>query len=109
MPDAISQPETFNKLRAGANAAFAMLAGIHLDVFTPLKAGSMTAEQLAAAMGVGSTRLRPLLYALVVAGLLTERTDNSRTPLKPMSFLLKASLHISGIDMGRLQIVLLFF
>ena len=73
MPNAMSQPETFNKLRAGADAAFAMLAGIQLDVFTPLKAGSMTSEQLAAAMGVGSTRLRPLLYALVLAGLLTER------------------------------------
>ena len=58
MPDAISQPEIFKKLRAGANAAFAMLAGIQLDVFTPLKAGSMTAEQLAATMGVGSNRRR---------------------------------------------------
>lgn len=89
MPNATSQPETFNKLRAGANAAFAMLAGIQLDVFTPLKPGSMTAEQLAAAMGVGSTRLRPLLYALVVAGLLTERDGQFSNTPEANQFLVK--------------------
>jgi len=51
--------------------AFAMLAGMQLDLFTPLKDGPMTAEQVAAAIGVGPTKLKPLLYALTTAGLLT--------------------------------------
>jgi len=51
--------------------AFAMLAGMQLDLFTPLKYGPMTAEQVAAAIGVGPAKLKPLLYALATAGLLT--------------------------------------
>lgn len=51
--------------------AFAMLAGMQLDLFTPLKDGPMTAEQIAAATGVGPAKLKPLLYALVTAGLLS--------------------------------------
>jgi hypothetical protein len=62
-----------DKLRFAADAVFAMLAGMQLDVFTPLKVGPMTTEQIAAAIGVGPTRLRLLLYAIVVAGLLTEQ------------------------------------
>ena len=64
------QPELIDKLRFGGYSALAMLAGMQLDVFTPLKDGPMTAEQIAAAIGVGVPRLRPLLYALVVAELL---------------------------------------
>jgi ubiquinone/menaquinone biosynthesis C-methylase UbiE len=48
-----------------------MLAGMQLDLFAPLKNGPMTAEQVATATGVGSEKLKPLLYALVTAGLLT--------------------------------------
>jgi ubiquinone/menaquinone biosynthesis C-methylase UbiE len=49
---------------------FAMLAGMQLDLFTPLSDGPLSAEQIAAALGVGPAKLKPLLYALVVAGLL---------------------------------------
>jgi hypothetical protein len=49
---------------------FALLAGMQLDLFTPLKDGPLSAEQIAAAIGVGSAKLKPLLYALAVAGLL---------------------------------------
>ena len=48
----------------------AMLAGMKLDVFTPLKDGPLSAEALAEAMGVGSARLSLLLYTLVAAELL---------------------------------------
>ena len=75
MEDSVPRPDTVNKLRFAADAAFAMLAGMQLDVFTPVKAGPMTAEQIADAIGVGPTRLRLLLYVLVVAGLLTEQHD----------------------------------
>ncbi len=60
-------PETINKLRSAADAAFAMLAGMQLDVFTPLKNGPLTAEEIAAAIGVAPARLRLLLYCLVAA------------------------------------------
>ena len=66
-----------------------MLAGIQLDVFTPLKAGSMTAEQLAAAIG-WVYPITPLLYALVVAGLLTERDGQFSNSPEANQFLVQA-------------------
>ena len=73
MQSPVVQPETINKLRFLADAAFAMQAGMQLDVFTPLKDGPMTAGQIANAIGIKSDRLRLLLWALVAAGLLTEK------------------------------------
>jgi len=49
---------------------FAMLAGMQLDLFSVLKHGPMTNEQIANTMGVSPTKLRPLLYALVATELL---------------------------------------
>jgi len=48
----------------------AMLAGMQLDVFTPLKDGPMTVTTLAHALGMRPEKLQPLLYALVNAELL---------------------------------------
>ncbi len=84
-----SRPDTVNKLRAAADAAFAMLAGMQLDVFTPLKAGPMTAEQIASAIGVGPARLRLLMYCLVVAGLLTEQDGRFSNTHEANQFLVK--------------------
>jgi len=89
MPNPISQPETVNKLRSSVDAAFAMLAGMQLDLFTSLKAGPMTAEQLAAAIGVGPTRLPLLLYVLVVAGLLIEQDGRFSNTAEANQFLVK--------------------
>ncbi len=89
MESPVSRPETVNKLRAAADAAFAMLAGVQLDVFTPLKGGPMTAEQIASAIGVGPTRLRLLLYALVVGGLLTEQDGLFSNTPESNQFLVK--------------------
>jgi SAM-dependent methyltransferase len=66
-------PNTIAALRWGAGAAFAMLAGMQLDLFTALQSGPRTPPQLADTLGVGAGRLRLLLYALVAAGLLTEQ------------------------------------
>jgi hypothetical protein len=44
MESSVARPDTVNKLRAAAEAAFAMLAGMQLDVFTPLKDGPKTNE-----------------------------------------------------------------
>jgi len=56
--------------------AMAMLAGMQLDVFTPLKDGPLTGAEVATAIGVDPTRLVPLLYALVAADLL--EVENGR-------------------------------
>jgi ubiquinone/menaquinone biosynthesis C-methylase UbiE len=89
MESSVPQVHTVNKLRFAADAAFAMLAGMQLDVFTPLKAGPMTAEQIADAIGVGPTRLRLLLYVLVVAGLLTEQDGCFSNTPEANQFLVK--------------------
>jgi hypothetical protein len=89
MEDSIPRPDTVNKLRSAADAAFAMLAGMQLDVFTPLKAGPMTAHQIATAIGVAPTRLPLLLYSLVVAGLLTEQDGRFSNTPEANQFLVK--------------------
>jgi hypothetical protein len=69
MENPTPRPDTINALRFGADASFAMLAGMQLDVFTPLQYGPMTTEQIAEAIGVAPTRLPLLLFALVAADL----------------------------------------
>lgn len=74
------RPETFNRHVASVYPALAMLAGMQLDLFTPLADGPLTVEQLADRLAVNAGKLRPLLYALVTAGLLGvdgERFANS--------------------------------
>jgi O-methyltransferase domain/Dimerisation domain len=85
----VRQPETINKLRFAADAALAMLAGIQLDVFTPLRAGPKTAEEIAHAVGVGPARLRLLLYSLVAAGLLDEQDGHFSNTPETSHFLVK--------------------
>ena len=77
MPDQTSspRPETITHLQQSVDSGLAMLAGMQLDVFTPLKAGPMTLEQVATALDVRLIKLRPLMYALVVAGLLNVQED----------------------------------
>jgi ubiquinone/menaquinone biosynthesis C-methylase UbiE len=68
----LERPEEnpIEKIATAVYPPFALLAGMQLDLFTPLKDGPMKADQLAATIGVEPTKLRPLLYALVVAGFL---------------------------------------
>ena len=74
-------PETINRITDGAYPALAMLAGMQLDLFTPFKHGPMTCDEIAQAIGVGAAKLKPLLYALVTANLLTVDGDRfANTP-----------------------------
>jgi len=66
----IPDSEVIDRLTDGAIPAFAMLAGIQLDLFIHLVPGPMTGEEVAKSMGVSEAKLRPLLYALVSAQLL---------------------------------------
>ncbi len=64
-------PKTIEKLADGAMAAFALLAGMQLDLFSALERGPKRAEEIAKAIDVNPEKLKLLLYALVVAGMLT--------------------------------------
>lgn len=55
----------------GVYPAFAMLAGLQLDVFTPLSQRPFTPQKLAQQLQVDQLRLSRLLFALTQAGLLT--------------------------------------
>src|SRR6266508_2541070 len=75
------RPDTIEKLNSAVYPSFAMVAGMQLDVFTPLKDGPMSVEHLAEALAVKPHKLRPLLYALVAAELLTVEDERfSNTP-----------------------------
>jgi hypothetical protein len=71
LADPEPEPETIERLGSTVHQSFAMLAGMQLDVFTPLQDGPMDASQIAGSIGVDPAKLRPLLYALVSAGFLT--------------------------------------
>lgn len=72
----MSQPSvpavpTIRHLEEAAVPLFALHAAIDLGVFTPLAAGSLSASELAAALGVDPEKLGMLLYILAHMGLLT--------------------------------------
>ncbi len=93
------QPETIDKVGNAVYPSFAMLAGMQLDVFTPLKDGPMTAEQIADALDVGSAKLEPLLYPLVNAELLNVDGDRFANTDEAMIFLVRSSPHyLDGRD-----------
>ena len=74
-------PVTVDRHIEGIYRPLAMLAGMQLEVFTPLKDGPLTCAEIAAAIGVRSDKLGPLLYALVSADLLTVAQDRfANTP-----------------------------
>jgi hypothetical protein len=91
MENVIPRPETITKLRYAADSAFAMLAGMQLDVFTPLQDGPKNIEKIASDLGVNSSRLRLLLYSLAAAGLLTEDHGLFSNTLEGQQFLVKGS------------------
>lgn len=89
-------PDTINRLRFAADAAFAMLAGMQLDLFTPIKEGPMTAEQIASAIGAKTERVRLLLWSLVAAGLLIEKDGRFLNTQEANQFLAKGSSAYMG-------------
>lgn len=97
------QPTTIQKLATAVYPSFAMLAGMQLDVFTPLKDGPMTAEQLAAVLGVKAEKLSPLLYALVAAELLTVEGERFANTAEAEQFLVKGKPTYIGGQQGHLS------
>lgn len=89
------EPKTIQKL-VDVYPSFALLAGMQLDLFTPLKAGPMRPEQIANAIGVDVAKLKPLLYALVAAELLTVDGDRFANTDEANHFLVRGSPSYMG-------------
>ncbi|MEE8159809.1 MAG: methyltransferase [Dehalococcoidia bacterium] len=85
------RPETIERLGRAVYPSLAMLAGMELDLFTPLKDGPMTNRQLADALDINSGKLRPLLYSLVAAGLLEVADERFSTTPESQKFLVQGS------------------
>jgi SAM-dependent methyltransferase len=83
------QPTTIQHLASAVYPSFAMLAGMQLDVFTPLNNGPLTAVQLADTLSVHAEKLSRLLYALVTANLLTVEGDRFANTPEAQQFLVK--------------------
>lgn len=96
MSEQTPQPDIFYQIKNGARATAAMLAGMKLDLFTPLKDGPLNAEQLATKLGVNAVKLGPLLYALVIAGLLTEEDGAFSNTPETDEFLVKGKVGYLG-------------
>jgi cyclopropane fatty-acyl-phospholipid synthase-like methyltransferase len=96
--DPSPQPETITELFEAVYPSFAVLAGMELDLFTQLQDGALNVEQISKAIGVQATKLRPLLYALVVAGLLTVQDDLfSNTPEADHFLVRGKSAYLGGV------------
>ena len=89
------EPKTIQKL-VDVYPSFALLAGMQLDLFTPLKAGPMRPEQIANAIGVAVAKLKPLLYALVAAELLSVEGDRFANTDEANYFLVRGSPSYMG-------------
>jgi hypothetical protein len=61
MTDSIPEPVIISAMGDTVYKGMAILAGMKLDLFTPLKDGPLTAYQIAASLGVEMVKLRPLL------------------------------------------------
>ena len=85
------RPETIDSLADAVFPAMAMLAGMKLDVFTPLKDGPLSTEDVATQIGVPSRQLGPLLYALVEADLLLVEDDRFSNTEEAETFLVKGN------------------
>jgi len=88
-PSVAATAATIQGLQANVPAAFAMLAGMQLEVFTKIAGGVRAAAVLASELGVAEEPLSRLLYALVVCGLLERREDGFANSAEAAAFLIK--------------------
>jgi SAM-dependent methyltransferase len=65
------RPTRIQEITTSVFPAFALLAGLELDLFTALDGAPKSVAELASARGYDADRLERVLYALVAAGLVT--------------------------------------
>src|SRR5215831_14002680 len=90
-------PKTIETLADAVYPSFAMLAGMELDLFTPLKDGPLTAEEIARAAGIDRAKTAPLLHALVAIGLLKSDGDRFLNSPEADQFLVRGSPDYIGM------------
>ena len=95
-PQTKLMPDTINRHIGNVYPALAMLAGMQLDVFTPLAEGPLFAADIAKALDLPSEKLEPLLYALVTAGLLSVDDGKFSNTAEAQEFLVKSSKRYLG-------------
>ncbi len=90
------KPDTINTHINNVYPALAMLAGMQLEVFTAIGEERLGYEQVAERMALAPARLRPLLYALVTAGLLTVEQELFCNTPEAREFLVKGQPRYLG-------------
>lgn len=90
------EPELIKKIAMDAYPAFAMLAGVNLDLFTMLEGKTMNAQQIADTLDVRTDKLEPLLYALVTAGLLSFEDESFSNTIETTQYLIPTSSGFVG-------------
>jgi hypothetical protein len=84
-----AQPVEIGKITDRLSDYFALLAGMELDLFTPLDTDPLTVAELASALAVDASKLSILLYVLVVAGLLTVEDGRFANTAEAAHFLVR--------------------
>lgn len=90
------RPDTINRLVNSVYPGLALLAGMQLDVFTPLAGGPKDAATLAGEMAVRPDLLEPVLHALAAAGLLTVEDRRFAVTPEAERFLVRGSKDYLG-------------
>ncbi len=92
----LETPKIVNGLADAVFPAMAMLAGMKLDIFTPLKNGPLTTEEISSELGVPPRQLGPLLYALVEASILTVENGRFSNTDEATRFLVRGTPNYVG-------------
>ena len=100
MTTSIPKAEILDSLDEPVFRATATIAGIQLGVFTSLKDDPLSAAQIADSLGVEMPRLRSLLYALVVVGLLDEKDGRFSNSVEADYYLVRGRPNYQGHRAG---------
>ena len=90
------KPRLINEHLNAVYPALVLLAGMELDLFSHLSEESKGVEQLAKEMSLKVSKLRPLLFALVSAGLLEINGDLFKNTEEAQEFLVKGKPRYFG-------------
>jgi len=90
------KPKVINQHLNAVYPALVLLAGMELDLFSYLSEAPKGVEQLAQEMSLKASKLRPLLYALVSAGLLEINDDLFSNTEEAQEFLVRGQPRYFG-------------
>ena len=90
------RPETIRQLQRAAFPAYALLAGIQLDLFSTLAAGPKSVAALAEQLALDADKLQVLMYSLATTGLLSVEDGCFCNSPEAQAFLVKRELDYLG-------------